>query len=337
MADFNVTHMPCTVETYRVHVNTHREFNWKIWIETTKRKENTCTRRVPQEYGYSTYTRTHRVRKGQRHCAIRSREKGNNKKKSTMTWKLSSGDEWSEETRKYVHTKKNLMKCVWIRMEKTRRKNKTERLTSDRPTKKKQHTHTHTALSFERRTNESHTKNWKQTATTNHLHITHSPILILIHNHISYYTHYMYFYIETERKNFCLLCHKNNSVVSFFRCCCCCCQCVYLSSVFFLLATGIDQRSPTFSFAEDEWEARGRRNSCRGCWCCYCCRWWFCECQRQQRQRANHHNLQLLFAFVARMIRGQLSLLFSCFHRGRILSLPSIITAIIWRLLWNPI
>lgn len=165
---------------------------------------------------------------------------------------------------------------------------KTERLTSDRPTKQKKnntHTHSHKTLSFERRTNESHTKNWKQTATTNHLHITHSPILILIHNHISYYTHYMDFYIKTEQK-ICLLCHKNISVVVVLFFFCRCCQCVYYFC--FLLATGIVQRSFFFVFAEtleEEWRARGRRNSCRGCWCCYCCCCcWFSEWQRQKQQ-----------------------------------------------------
>lgn len=36
MADFNITHMPCTVEISRTRE--HREFNWKIQIEKNEAK-----------------------------------------------------------------------------------------------------------------------------------------------------------------------------------------------------------------------------------------------------------------------------------------------------------
>lgn len=117
-----------------------------------------------------------------------------------MTWKLSSGDEWSEETRKYVHTK-NRITCEYDGEKKYK-------LHTWRDRRKKHTTHYFSSNNAPR--NESHklkTENKRPQWTT--CIITHSPILILIHNHISYYTPYMYIHYTADWENkICLLCYN---------------------------------------------------------------------------------------------------------------------------------
>lgn len=92
-----------------------------------------------------------------------------------MTWKLSSGDEWSEQTRKYVHTESS---NVWIRW---REEKNNQRYVSLFCSLSVYFVKQRTQL------NEStHYKTENKTATTNHLHITHSPFSFI--STFSYYT-----------------------------------------------------------------------------------------------------------------------------------------------------
>lgn len=91
---------------------------------------------------------------------------------------------------------------VWIRWRKK------YKLHTWRDRRKKHTTHYFSSNNAPR--NESHklkTENKRPQWTT--CIITHSPILILIHNHISYYTPYMYIHYTADWENkICLLCYN---------------------------------------------------------------------------------------------------------------------------------